>query len=325
MRIPPSTVVMALVTMVPFGLAIRDVAKGDDHRMTSDEREAAKILAESEAYERERAAELAAEAAADQAILDARTRDLPGLFGAEPASLGPAFGELRLGMASEAIDDALPPLMALTKATGIWFTPGHEGDRLTSIGFDLIGGRDDDDGRCDAVAAVLTARWGAAAAGDHLRVWRHPTTGMRAILADSDGCRYVVEPSVDVAAWVDARARTAIVPLSVVSQRVDKLLEILPAGGERNGDTYTWTGRGVGAGLGPTSLVALVVEDKVVALEATASVVDDAGHDALVAHLTAQLGTPTQEPDNALHWARRPGLRLTREDGVITLTAGEVP
>jgi hypothetical protein len=45
---------------------------------------------------------------------------------------------------------------------------------------------------------------------------------------------------------------------------------------------------------------------------------------ALVAHLTTQLGAPTQDPDDTLHWARRPGLRLTREDGMLTLTAGQV-
>jgi len=324
MRIPPSTVVMALVTMVPFGLAIRDVAQGPGHLGTAEEVGAGQYEAQTREYERAQAAETAAETAAEQAILDARTRTLPGLFGAEPASLGPAFGTLRLGMPIEQIPDAVGPLRDLLLPTEIGFTPGYEHGRLTSLEFDLTAGEHDDLDRCTTVAALLAARWGAATTRDHLQVWRHPTTGARAILDDAEGCSYTVEPSVDVAAWVDARARTAIVPLSLVGQRVDKLLELLPPDAEREGDTFSWTGTGLGFGSGATALVALVVDGKVTALEATASVIDDAGHDALVAHLTAQLGTPTQEPDDALLWAKRPGLRLTREDGVLTLTAGQV-
>lgn len=325
MRIPPSTVVMAMVTMVPFGLAIRDVAKGDDHRLTADERETAKILAESEAYEREREAEARMEELTAGALRDTRTRLLPSLFGAEPASLGPAFGALRLGMPLEQIQDALGPLRELLLPTEIGFTPDYAHGVLTGVEFDLTRGGTDDPDRCTTVAELLGTRWGDAATSEHLRVWRHPTTGVRAILDDAEGCSYTIEPSVAPAAWIDARARTAVVPLSVVGQRIDKLLELLPPDAEREGDTFTWSGPGLGAGRGQTALAALVVDGKVAALEATASVVDDAGHDALVAHLTAQLGTPTQEPDNALHWSKRPGLRLTREDGVITLTAGEVP
>ena len=325
MRIPPSTVVMALVTMVPFGLALRDVARGDGRRLTADE-EAAQLEARAElADEARRDTEAHLEDLAASALRDTRTRLLPSLFGAEPASLGPAFGGLRLGMPIDQIAGALGPLRELLLPTAIEFTPGYERGVLTSLEFDLTAGDSDDPDRCTTVAELLGARWGAAATSDNLKVWRHPTTGVRAILDDAEGCSYTIEPSVAAAAWVDARARTAVVPLSLVGQRVDTLLELLPPDAEREGDTFSWTGLGLGAGRGQTALVALVVEGKVVALEATASVVDDAGHDALVAHLTTQLGTPAQEPDNALHWDKRPGLRLTREAGVITLTAGEVP
>lgn len=311
--------------MVPFGLALRDVAKGDDHRMSADD-EAARLEARAELAEQSRRdTEARMEELTAGALRDTRTRLLPSLFGAEPASLGPAFGGLRLGMPHEQMAGALGPLRAVILPTEIGFTPDLEHGMLTSIEFDLTFGESDDPDRCTTVAELLAARWGEPTTSDHVRVWRHPITGMRAILADAETCSYTVEPSVAPAAWVDARARTAIVPLWLVGQRVDKLLEIVPAGGQREGDTYTWTGPGLGAGLGQTALVAVVIDGKVVALEATASVLDDAGHDALVAHLTTQLGTPVQEPDDALHWAKRPGLWLTREDGAVTLTAGEVP
>ena len=103
MRIPPSVIVMSLLTAVPFGLAIRDHVKAKDgkhHAIDEDEdfsssdydkdmreyRESEAQLDRIRAEEREKKAEQS----------EKRTHIANQLLGPEPASLGPYSSNVRM-------------------------------------------------------------------------------------------------------------------------------------------------------------------------------------------------------------------------------------
>src|SRR5262245_15662579 len=89
MRIPTSTIVMGLVTCVPFALAIRQGAPSH-HTDDDDEVDAEMAMA--------RDAQMRADVAATKArAAEARAEELHRLYGAEPATLGLLFGGIELG------------------------------------------------------------------------------------------------------------------------------------------------------------------------------------------------------------------------------------
>src|SRR3954452_20087102 len=96
MRIPPSVIVMSLVTAVPFALAVHDTMKPHEktyEEMTDEEREA-----KFEAEMQKEAADQAARDAAETASVATRDKTL---LGAKPAQLGSFFGTAHLGTASD--------------------------------------------------------------------------------------------------------------------------------------------------------------------------------------------------------------------------------
>src|SRR5262245_53629585 len=99
MAVSTSTIVFALITCVPFGLAIRDTVgdRGDhrSHLLASSDDELDPDLEDLERLEqrtRERIAREAEAEASAQAEKAAQQAQLRRLYGDEPATLGPALG-----------------------------------------------------------------------------------------------------------------------------------------------------------------------------------------------------------------------------------------
>ena len=93
MRIPPSVIVMSLVTAVPFALAVHDTMKPHPKtydEMTDQEREAQ--------FEEEMRKESAEQAERDAAETAKRAATYKTFFGEKPAQLGSYFHTVQLGM-----------------------------------------------------------------------------------------------------------------------------------------------------------------------------------------------------------------------------------
>src|SRR5258706_9305274 len=102
MRIPNSTIVMGLVTCVPFGLAIRDTVLHKDLSSRFDELSSYASSVEREQEYETRMAREESERTEREAVnkfkIDAARK---ALFGAEPAHLGVMFSGVALGIPTD--------------------------------------------------------------------------------------------------------------------------------------------------------------------------------------------------------------------------------
>lgn len=301
MRIPKSTIVMALVVCVPFGFAVRSSLQDDEHEDKLEEfGEEQEAIAEAEERARAQAEEREAEEA------EKRTREgLRELYGAEPATLGAAFSNIKLGASEDAFT---PPTL-----DGVTIDPTFEHGRLTSVSI-----TPDD---CEPLAQQLMTAWGRGASGDVARHWVHPLLHQRATLDESDGCVLELESYVDPAQWIN-KSKTSTVPLWALGMTRDKLTRTL---GNReidqSEDEISWTETGLGYGEGYTSIIAVFENAKVVTVIAMSKSAE-ATRDALEEHLTTLYGQPTGDAE--LRWAKKPPIQLQRLDGYsVYVTAGK--
>jgi hypothetical protein len=322
MKVPASTVVMALVTCSLFGVAIRETVRGKKAIATdelTDPGDSASIDVDG-AVERElaRESERVAEQARRAGALGKVRRDL---FGADVASLGPAFGGVALGSKNEGIE-----LTSVEAATETLIATEGEGTVEAIV---IVPQPEDFDTReeqCDLMVSELEERWGDSEGdSDHPR-WINASTKTRVNVTNSDGsCRVVFDRYVDPAQWF-AKTATSIVPVWAVGQPVAKLQASLgPRGTIEWADSYAelaWHAPGLEHGSGQTDLIAYVVQGKVVAVEATATP-DTAG--AISARLTAMYGVPTTDDDIVYAWSGKPGVTLTIADDRVRLIVGKLP
>ena len=298
MRIPPSVIVMSLVTAVPFGRAIRQTVKKHDRKvslhdlsdddLSSDEQmekyaaEEARMQAE---QERTRAEEKAKRAEAMRAI-----------FGSDPATLAIKVGDSRLADWSEAVTRA-PGYGANRNAT----TVTVHGDEI-----------------CEELPRTLDQRWGASMT--HL--WTSPATHQRALL-DDISCTVTFEPYAELDAWVGKT--DAVIALDMIGQSATKLKDKL--GGRVQSDDegiLEWNDLGVVGGKGSTTATAFTRNGKVVALE-VAFDTDAKTLDALEERITKVVGGKPVRDDDAMTvtWKSRVPVVL-HETGPM-LTIGTVP
>jgi hypothetical protein len=102
MRIPPSVMVMSLLTAVPFGLGIRDTLnsknrdRSERERMESAKREKERAMS----YEAQAAYEAEARRAEEdrQELVREQLAKLDQLYGANPAHMGTLFDGVVLGV-----------------------------------------------------------------------------------------------------------------------------------------------------------------------------------------------------------------------------------
>lgn len=304
MAIPKSTIVMALVVCVPFGFAVRSSLQESDDDDSSEELEKfgaeQEAIAEAEARARAQAEEREAEE------FEKRAREaVRGLYGAEPATLGTAFSNIKLGASEDAF--TAPTL------DGVSIDPTFEHGRLASVSI-----TPDD---CAPLAQQLTKAWGLGASTDVARHWIHPLLHQRATLGEADDCVLELEPYVDPAQWIN-KSKTSTVPLWALGMTRDKLLRTL---GNREldqaEDEISWTETGLGYGEGYTSIIAVFENNKVVTVIAMSKSAE-VTRDALEEHLTTLYGQPTGDAE--LRWAKKPPIQLQRLDGYsVYVTAGK--
>ncbi len=311
MRIPTSTIVMTLLTCVPFGLAIRDSlrTKADlpdedaallaglgDEDTSGDSAEAErKRLAEFEAQEAE-------QAAADKLAHDkVRAR----MLGPAPATLGPAFGGIAIGAPT---DDAAE--LAATNALdegGMAVTFEHVNEHVTAI---LI----ESTASCSDFAEAVEAKWGA----NDSRRWIDAASSSRAKL---DECMLRLEKFVDAQAWVKALPLPAIgKPAAAFRDQLGLLVT------DEDEVGFTWHDLGPGpAGDGNATYDAYTKNGKLIGFSASATV-DAVTGEVIRVQLDKQYGAPKTDPDTGFSvYKSRPQITVDGHSGQITLQAGTLP
>lgn len=327
MRLPTSTVVMATVTCALFGMAIRatvtgtDTVADDDGVWTDDS-----VEAENEGFDEQEAAhraELLAQLEKQERIQKDKLRTLRAeLYGAEPATLGPAFAALGFGTpetaSTESISSCLEKLEKLKETAKIRLTLWWTKPILSSVEIE-----EQFDDTCD-LGDKLRETWGAGTTDGTQRYWVNPVTMTRASIGlGLYDCRLTVEQYATPQEWI-SKTRTSLVPLAAIGASVAKLQAMIGAPAPLENDHVRWMSRGVGTGVGDTRFEAYVENGKVVGLTATASTTTDTYED-IVAQLTALHGAPIEDEDE-LRWKSRPVIRLDHDDGAgVRVTVGTVP
>ena len=304
MRLPTSTVVMALLASVPFGLAIRDTLRAkptpevDQYPGDEDGDGAAQAELETE---REAARE-----AAEQQAQAARKAALSELLGAEPATLGPAFGAIQLGERDHAVMDRVLARVDAAPTLYGYAVAFRGADQLRGIEIKPSGG--DLDAACEDLQARLSEVWGdgqydAGVEGTH---WANAARGQRATLSDAGTCTVTIETFVPVDSYL-SKAATSTIPLWAIGSPAKKLIDSVP-GAEHADDTLTWETAGVGVGLGTTRLTARIVRGKVTSIAASTET-SPATSDALTEQLRTLYGDP-HDDDGRLVWSKKPAITL---------------
>lgn len=297
MRIPPSVIVMSLVTAVPFALAVHDTMK--PHPKTYDEMSDEEREAQFEEEMRKESAEQAQRDAAESAK---RAATFKTLFGEKPAQLGSYFHAVQLGMPVD--QPAFDALASTTDVSSINF----EGEKT------LEQVRISDDEHCDALRAQMVAAWQDAPDGIYL----DPAAHQRASYHD---CTLTFDHYVDVNQWIDRKGDVPVV-FAWIGMPADKLREQL---GERltndDGEVLMWSAPGIGRGTGPTHITARIENDKIAGL--SVNVMTDAPTiDAVHARLDGLLGSkgaPDAEDPDLLTWKGKLHATLTTSDDTLSL------
>jgi hypothetical protein len=335
--LPRSTIVLAIATCIPFGLAIRDTATGkydfeldddealdrfghddddDDEDEDEDEdyRDTAARLEAEDRLNRIAFAEFEAQREADRLQ---RSALVQSLYGAEVASMGSAFDKVILGARvghSSVTSTSSVDLMLLDDGIAthtLFIKIEREADGATINASSI----------CAGIDRSLRDAWGQHRSLNDRRIWINEPAAQRAVY-DPETCELRYEKITTIDAWL-SKAETSLVPMWAVGRPAKKLLEVL---GERTSSTLeddeiTWAVRGLGAGTGPTQLVADVRAGKVVSV--FASVETDFETQAAIADRVNEL-TGKQADDNGV-WKSAP--RISMETGSIQmfLTIGQRP
>jgi hypothetical protein len=206
------------------------------------------------------------------------------LFGPTPASLGPAFGPLQLGVPFT--DWKAPPVTAAIQAIEAGGIVALASDRspygatIDSIALDFAG-------PCTAIRAEIVARWGATA--DDL--WVDASAHRRARF-NIEACQLRIDRFLDVDAWL---ADTAIAPfpLGAIGTSAAALAKRVGATIE-DGSQLRWSVPGIGRATGTVEIDADVQHGRIVGLDAHGDA-DGATLGLLRARLTALRGKPIKD------------------------------
>lgn len=294
MALPTSTIVLGLLTAVPFGLAIKDTISGTGTRgsASSDDDELVENDPDAEhdyeRYQREREeAEAKARAALDGAI----------------DRLIPSGTAGRLGLAGYEIGAAAPPSETpdrdvLERVTRMRLASGRSAtgalDKLTLTFPAYV----DEQSVCLTLSKRLANAWGdgehthaMGEARTHFVSETAPHTRVTFVEPDEgERCQLVAEPAIAPAAFL-TKAETSTVPLWAVGKPAKLLVDKLGDTAFSDATQIRWTTAGVGAGLGGTELYARIVKGKIVTLavkfQASASTIR-----AVAEQLVADLGEP---------------------------------
>ena len=313
MRIPPSVIVMSLVTAVPFGFAVRASLRHQDGKI--DEQARARAEAEQRARDY---AEQEAQEARERDLAKARQRaGIEQLFGPTPATLGSLFH----GMTLDQPKGSLVPEPVKTEAMmvdlhiNIRYEPNGA---LTKV---HLGAADRD--LCSAITDRLDAIWHDGTPVDQAIVWLDPATHQRAVLLAVDSeCSVDFTQYVPVEVWFD-RSPASIVPVWAVGQPVERLQATLEGHGWKiDRDSLAWVSPGPGLGTDVTRLVAEIADHRVVSISAWSSTASTTAEE-VASQLVKVLGPPMVGGTERT-WATKPPVTMTFEDGV-SIRVGRAP
>lgn len=316
MALPTSTIVLGLLTALPFGLAIKDTVSGKpalDMR-SDDEREAEEAIASMERAQRE----YEEQEAKTKAQLEAAIDELIPI--ATPARLATPYK----------VNRELPELSNMDRLEELGHavvTPARNGDgTLKSLSISFPQHHDAD--VCSLVRHRLDEAWGSPertyANGDDDR--RHyaasePHERITFINRDYGRCELVLEGYVGARDFVN-KTEASTIPVWAVGKPAAKLVDKLGGDAFSDATQIRWTRPGVGAGLGETELYARVVKGKVVTItakfqtgESTIGVVAE--------HMVADFGEPTES--DPVIWEKAKISLATVDDsaGDYLLVAGD--
>jgi hypothetical protein len=322
--ISTSTIVLAVATCIPFGLAIKDTltstrASADEleeykrgwqreeasRTPDSDDEDYREVAKRRALDEFDRRAAIAKREREEQAARERAAEKLKALFGDEIATLGTAFENIRLGeKVTVRPDPGTVGFSAMLIDNGaashtLWIE--HVGD-------------------CPKVLGMLRDAWGNGRKRNYSEVWVNEHAGQRAVLDAQRGCDLKFEKIVPVTSWLD-KSQSSIVPMWAVGQPVAKLKAAIGVKGMEVEDQITWTDVGVGAASGPTQLTAYVHGGRVTGVLASFET-DVLTQDLLIQRITELTGTQPQA--DAPIWPSNPSIEI-QSGAQLALIVGKSP
>lgn len=308
--VPASTILLAIATAIPFGLAIRDTVAGTYDEPPHDERdEDSDSDTELDTLERQAAladyARRQAEAALER---QQRLQQLRDLVGRDLATPGPMFSSVHLGdpVGTSSVESSADVQVILLD------------DGAYSHALDIKLSRRDD---CDQLEAIAHAAWGTPTSFDSLRIWVN--TSQRAVWNPRD-CTLTFER---ISSAGDLVSRSVALIGTPAKALLDQLGERMDTATD---DQITWRLLGIGTGYGITLMTADIEAGKVAAVTAVLHV-DPITQNELSEQITSVVGRasviPADRPDTEL-WKpdrRMPRIQLVEDAPQLLLTVGSRP
>jgi hypothetical protein len=247
------------------------------------------------------------------------------LVGPTPGSLGSLFGEVGFGSPLAAfdrsLDDTIGAFLAGCAAKVHLRTDGTHrptGARLERVEIEAAGEFG------ELLLRELIERWGQGAGSspvvDMERThWVDPDARRRATLirhtaANNNPVNLMLEPFELVAHWINP-APPSVVPVWLLGKPAETLIE-WTGSYDKWPSCVSWSGPGLGVGVGPTSLWADIEQGTVVSLRACAGI-SSSTRGELVGHLTELHGNPSGG-EGVLQWTR-PAMTLADNIGTLQL------
>lgn len=309
--VPASTILLAVATAIPFGLAIRDTLAGTYDERSSDE------ASDDELDERDlqaAAARYAQDRAEEALERQLRLQRIRELVGRDLATPGPVFSPIHLGdpVGTSSVESSADAQLMLL----------DDGAHSHSLYLKL---HHRDEGDCEQLETTVRTAWGEPKVLDNRWIW--VGASQRAVWNPED-CSLTFERISSLEAFVGASQ----LPLAAIGKPTKALLDQL---GARTMDTaaddqITWTLPGIGTGHGVTRMTADVEDGKVVAVTA-ALYVDPITQTELSAQITRVVGRspaiPADRPDTEIWKPTRltPRIQLVEGAPQLFLTVGSRP
>lgn len=324
MALPTSTIVMALLTAVPFGLAIKDTVTGkssfevppstDDYSDASrDSYERAQREDEEKQAQVEARRTLELKGLVDALIpMDAKAQlRLPGYELGRPLGSGGRLEEQLLTLAHAAVEP-------VTNTDGTLKT--------LTISFPHYGDTD----VCLQIGQRITEAWGESSrtykSGTSRRHFTTPLTKpvQRVTFFDPEGserCELLLEGYVAPTDFI-TKTETSTVPVWAVGKPAKKLIDKLGGYAFSDDMQIRWATPGVGEGASTTELYARIVKGKIVTLTATFQASENT-IGAVAEKLVADFGEPTES--DPVVWTKAKLSLATVDDiaGEYLFVAGE--
>lgn len=333
MRIPRSTIVMAVLTCIPFGLAVRDFATGKAQIEHTDDGDEDEDYPDDslERYQREMEAQRAEEEREEKRSEERKAKlkgELGSLLGKTPASLGTTFGSIKPGMTDSELakhDDATTALRQIGRDLNLSIAFDDAEGILQYVEITPREGASDVDDICEVLSEHLDATWSEPERSSDTSIWTDAATGVRAEFSHDYSCVLTFRRYVEPEKWIAKQG--GVIPTGAIGQPHAKLVKSLePQRLDLSEAEWSvaWIAPGLGNGTSPTSMTAYITNGKVVAVTARADTTF-ATYEKVQAHMEALYGEPKTDDEGGLVWTKKPRLGLSYIDGTTVVSVGVLP